>query len=528
MSAKLWTVFKRVRVAIFVLATILSMAWAVVYAIILLREWKFYDGGQRAILIILLVINSLSTIMLYLMIIVVFKLWLDGARVAFLLLFQVGGTVTFALFKQSLPCNNIGSEKDCKTVENIAIFGGWSLSGLLLLYAFCLAVMSSQKPPPPTRNPEAILVDFKDSRHSTPSINSGAWLMKTGSEKRRSITSNYSHYSQRSYVAPNVAPVSRASSPGIIRSRSPSLSSQPSVSPQYGVYQPQTPLSMRSPAASSISGPRSPASGYYFKGVESAKNSYGTPRGISTTAPQRHLLPNPFLDPITRYDSPMSVYSHSSSRSDGYSYPQRQFPRALYLNPERLLPTPFRPPDQGNPLPPYADPRQIQRPPTSQTLRLPDQPHGRFAVPDTPMSLRPAIQPSSFTLDRVASPGMASLHSSSADIQAYRFPERKDSVTTIPRSPSPPNRSQYDIPYSPRSAMLPGHPRLIPIALASGRVHEVRRFGSVPDLRYPPEMTRYGTPAVSATTPVESYSPQWSAGGQWKQNVTQAAVSGYR
>lgn len=63
-STKLWAGFRMCRVVVFgesapyfwamnqsdgseAIATIMSMALSVVYAIVLLREWKFYNDAQR-------------------------------------------------------------------------------------------------------------------------------------------------------------------------------------------------------------------------------------------------------------------------------------------------------------------------------------------------------------------------------------------------------------------------------------------------------------------------------------------------
>ncbi|KAF8078045.1 hypothetical protein FPV67DRAFT_1443547 [Lyophyllum atratum] len=142
-----------VRVIVFAFATLLSIAWTIMFMVLLLREWRTYDIRQRAIVIISLVINGTSAIFLYLMIVVRFRLWPDAARVAFILLFQLGSTVTFALFSPSFPCDNLGSETDCRRLTSAVINGGWALSGL--------SVMSHIPMPPPRPNPEAALLAYE-------------------------------------------------------------------------------------------------------------------------------------------------------------------------------------------------------------------------------------------------------------------------------------------------------------------------------------------------------------------------------
>ncbi|GLB35048.1 hypothetical protein LshimejAT787_0206130 [Lyophyllum shimeji] len=89
MSSRAWATFRAVRVGIFALAALLSLGWTIVLTVLLLREWRAYDISQRAIVIVSLVINGVSAILLYLMIVVHFRLWLDAARVAFVLHFQL-------------------------------------------------------------------------------------------------------------------------------------------------------------------------------------------------------------------------------------------------------------------------------------------------------------------------------------------------------------------------------------------------------------------------------------------------------
>jgi len=60
---------------------------------------------------------------------------------------------------------------------------------------------------------------------------------------------------------------------------------------------------------------------------------------------------------------------------------------------------------------------------------------------------------------------------------------RSGNISSVPRSPSPQNLSfNALIPATPMSAVLPAHPGL-PKSPYHGRVHEVRRYGSVPDIR---------------------------------------------
>jgi len=422
MSTQLWVVFRRIRVAVFVISTILSMAWTILLAVLLLREWKTYNLTQHAILISLLVTNGVSTIILYLMIIVKFRLWLDGARVAILVLFQAGGTVTFALSNTSFPCNNIGTFSDCKTIESIITFGGWSLASLLLFYAFCLAFMSHVPAPPSPLNPEYILTNKLDvstaSNTSSSSVNSGTRLLNPRSEKHESTISNYS---QASYIGPRTPPLSQQSSPSI-RSPIGSASHWCSIYDKYGFSRSRTPLSIRSEPNylnSAMGSPYSPIS--LFPPVPFGRVHYSSSRAYGL------LLPNPFAmrDPVPRNESPVSVSSLDRKRftTFGMKSPPSQASARHHLSP----------------------------------YPLPDTQGRLLVMPGTQAAVRETAAPSSQMHKHVVSPGITSPFSMSASIHL----PRRGSALSVPRSPSPLEVYQSSIPSSPSSVLLSrNHPQL--------------------------------------------------------------------
>ncbi|KAF9483891.1 hypothetical protein BDN70DRAFT_246157 [Pholiota conissans] len=238
--ARMWTLFRAVRVLVYSIATLMSMGIAGIYALLIIRGWDSFNGDQRAIVIVLLVIYALSTVITYLMLILRFRLWLDGTRLAILVFAQVGGSVTFDVFYPSLPCNNLGSESTCKMVETIAIFGGWALSGLLSIFALYLAVMHYVPVPTRRPNPEAILAlqlandEKREKTFKRASTNSA---LSTGSD-----------YSQKLHITP----YTYSPSPEMMKSRrSPSI--RYVVGSPVNQYRPRTPGSMHSSSASSHS-----------------------------------------------------------------------------------------------------------------------------------------------------------------------------------------------------------------------------------------------------------------------------------
>jgi hypothetical protein len=290
---------------------------------------------QRTIVILLISIYGLSSVVLYLMIVVHFRLWMDGARVAFLILFQAGGTVIFFLFRP-LPanCHNIGPETTCKTVEDIVIFGGWSLSGLLLIYALLLGIMSYIPAPAPLPNPEDALALNLDNK------------------KRDSLLSVSSQYSQSSSFFGPAAPAA------IDNNREFPMANSGRMGFNY--HRPKTPASTRSVAPStlyptyvtrapSVTRPSETGYNYYYRphapslapssltpGVHGQNTSQPLTYGSNVAAPPLVQL---FPTPIPLQSAPPGILpshhgsGHMPSRSRSVpSAPRSPSPRNLSFN----------------------------------------------------------------------------------------------------------------------------------------------------------------------------------------------------
>ncbi|KAF8969974.1 hypothetical protein BDZ97DRAFT_1915074 [Flammula alnicola] len=508
-AARLWALFKGIRVLVYSLATFASMGFVAIYAILLIRGWSSYNGGQRSIVIILLAIYVVSSIMLYLMLILRFRLWLDGTRLAFLLLIQVGGTVTFAIFYPSLPCNNLGSVSTCKWLRP-SLF-----SAVVLIFALYLAIMHDVPVPVPRPHPEAILA-----------LKLGNDMKPEKSEKRSSLNSlgsASSVYSQESHITPYTytAPSTlndarrspsvagtprppfdpyRARTPGSMHSAGSSASSSHTARPvpsfDYGRsrtpgslrsssrvhavtettyatagldatrqvppfdhYRSATPASIRSVALTSSSSIRTaPRQRYYYN------NGIPAPQPRMPPGINYPPLTQAFNDPISRHGTPMSSLSNTSFYlpqqrhglapvGPGLTFPQ---PPSYYHNPASPTSLPVPLPPQGNGL----------RPPPSAT--------------PTPPSI--AIQMRE-ALSRSPSPSIYSPRS----IDTISVPSRNGSVSSVPRSPSPETVSFHNLPTTPLSAVLPAHP-VLPPAAYNGRYGtpppeiQRQRYGSVPDI----------------------------------------------
>ncbi|KAF4614743.1 hypothetical protein D9613_002660 [Agrocybe pediades] len=373
-TAQSWALFKAIRVMVFSFAMICSMGFAAIYAVLLLRGWSSYNGQQRCVVIISLVVYAISSLLLYLMLILRFRVWLDGVRIVLLLFCQVGGTVTFAIFRPNLPCSNLGSVSTCDTVETIVTYGGWGLAGL--------SIMSYVPVPPPRPNPEAVLA-LKLSNDFTP-------YQKEKQGKRlsdSSMGSSTSSYSQSSFVAsrPPTTPSTMA-----FASRTPSMvstrplynndnyyRSAPSPGPAQGMTYNIPPrmralqlptMAARAPSIASSGSPRmAPYGQQQYRsatpGAESVRsmapstvsnlnirastrqryyNSNGIPAPVPVLPQSQYMMPSTMMagEAISRQGTPMSMISNQSGSSyyppRQQQQPQRSPSAAGYLSPPGL------------------------------------------------------------------------------------------------------------------------------------------------------------------------------------------------
>ncbi|KAG5727657.1 hypothetical protein E4T56_gene12299 [Termitomyces sp. T112] len=362
MPSRAWLVFRFARKVVFALITILSIAWVIIFMILLLHEWHVYSVGQRVVVIISLATNAVSAIFSYLMIVVMFRLLQDAMRVVFFLMLQLGSTVTFTVSSPNLPCVNLGSELNCRHVTSVVIYGSWVLIGLLLLYSFSLGVMSYSPPPapPPPPDPEAALFNTKQAYSPSPSAYSKPF--RSNIEQRRSDDSVDSH---GSFVQPLSANLSVYRSP-----LNPSIRSIFASSRGREAYSRPSAMYSALSSNSTICGSKNNLPLYIPR----------TPvQGMNTS----ESLPNPFDDPISRFPSPSSVAAFE------LHLPLQLPPPVLY--------SPYE--NNGGQVQPFSLAHSYSRHPNASTAPLDATGNplssGPWANVGIPVSLRPTLQPTS-------------------------------------------------------------------------------------------------------------------------------------
>ncbi|KDQ33204.1 hypothetical protein PLEOSDRAFT_1110450 [Pleurotus ostreatus PC15] len=436
-SAKLWAAFTKYRRITFAFCAVASLGWAIFLSIFLSREWVEYDISERAIVVGLVAHHGLATILLYLMAVLQFRKWLDAARVAFVLIFQTGTIIVFSLFSTDFPCNQfLGSPAACRTGMMAAIIGIWSQTGVLLIYACVLALMTCF--PAPVQAPVEVAkvtpYDVVSKRSSASSVDSQTRLLRVDNSGYSRAPSPRTHYAR---------PVNSLSP-----MRSAALPSSPLHSPRpdgYGHtrgYRPNTPGSSYSSTASSASSVRVPSTGpSYGPNLRSSPRSPRGPPG--TPAP---IILNPFLDPLSRSSSAISSSTYASSANDWnpYATPIRYNYGTLTppANTPRMLEAQYRP---GAPLksaPPYY----------STSSFIPEERYMQNAtaflqVPMSPYAVQPSAQRLMPPRSMTATPAH-SIHSLSGSIHAD---EHRPPVPPLSLTPSRPPNSLSP----PPSALLP-------------------------------------------------------------------------
>ncbi|PPQ64106.1 hypothetical protein CVT24_008923 [Panaeolus cyanescens] len=496
-NARIWRAFRITRLCVYVIATLLSIALAAIYAVLLIRGWTSFLAGQRAIMLVLLLIYAISAIVNYLMILIPFRIWLDGAPVAVLLIFQVGGTVTFSLFYPGFPCHNLADVSTCKRVEMAAIFGGWSLAGFLLIYAFALSAMC-YVPAPSTRRLMLIEDGPLTSQHEKEVYSEKAQkrLSQTSTGSEGSVYSQSSFSVTRSPAFPS--PSYKTGYPA-----SPVDVVQVQLPPPY--YRPGSPGSIHSSTHSTVSDIReSTRQRYYQSGLMPAPAPRFPPGLVAPPPPEslsRQTTTSSIRSamsgrsgPRTGQQQPRTVQFAMPTVNEFYEYPAVSFNRAHQFDPNRMVRSPL-PAWNGYNIPPGPQPQsrplllspdrsayttspnpgyQRRSPPPSIRGYSPPVPQQPLPDPPTlPMSFNrsvPASRPQAISISSqeqqrlIPSPLLPSLQIPVGGRQSpARVPSRAGSSSSVPRSPSPQDTSfPYGFPDRQQFAVLPAHPRLPP------------------------------------------------------------------
>jgi len=136
-------VFLKLRAVAFLCITILSLAWIVVLCVMIFYRWDISDHGERSLILIILLTNTITVIALPVLMLLQFRPWLDAARFLFLLVAHIGTAVGFTAWNPTFTCPEQTADQtgECKLINMYILLGNWVVPAFLIAYSAGLALM---------------------------------------------------------------------------------------------------------------------------------------------------------------------------------------------------------------------------------------------------------------------------------------------------------------------------------------------------------------------------------------------------
>jgi len=130
-------VFLKVRVVAFSCISITSLSWIILLCVVAFLRWDLSSTADRSMMILALLANAITIILLLILILLPFRLWLDIARLLFLLILHIGLAAAFTYFNSRLECPNQTADEDglCKLVNMYMLLASWVIPGFLIAYS---------------------------------------------------------------------------------------------------------------------------------------------------------------------------------------------------------------------------------------------------------------------------------------------------------------------------------------------------------------------------------------------------------
>ncbi|KAF8969988.1 hypothetical protein BDZ97DRAFT_1793754 [Flammula alnicola] len=139
------TLFLRLRSIAFSCIIFLSFLWIILICVVVFAQWDLLNHVERALILIMLFIDTVTVIMLPILLLHPFRPWLDAARILFLILAHCGIALLFALKSPSFKCFSPNIDLDqgavCTTIVVFANIFSWAIPVLVIGYGSGLAVL---------------------------------------------------------------------------------------------------------------------------------------------------------------------------------------------------------------------------------------------------------------------------------------------------------------------------------------------------------------------------------------------------
>ncbi|EPQ58198.1 hypothetical protein GLOTRDRAFT_110068 [Gloeophyllum trabeum ATCC 11539] len=143
-------VFLRVRGIAFTIVSFTSLVWIVLLCLEIFLRWDVSDPQQRSFAVLLLIVNTITIVMLPLLILTRFRVWLDAARLLFLLMAHIGVAVAYVAWTPKFHCPDQTPDQQgvCMLVNMYILIASWVNPAFLLTYAAFLIIMVLRSPLP--------------------------------------------------------------------------------------------------------------------------------------------------------------------------------------------------------------------------------------------------------------------------------------------------------------------------------------------------------------------------------------------
>ncbi|KAH9842695.1 uncharacterized protein C8Q71DRAFT_733990 [Rhodofomes roseus] len=138
-NVELPPIFSRVRLIAFALMTMLSLVGTTLLCVELFVRVDVTDNSQRNIVLLLILINSCTSIMFPAMLLVQYTPLWEAARLLCLVFFQIGSSGVFTAWYAAFRCPD--PVATCRRINMAILASVWVIPTLLLMYSGTLAAM---------------------------------------------------------------------------------------------------------------------------------------------------------------------------------------------------------------------------------------------------------------------------------------------------------------------------------------------------------------------------------------------------
>jgi len=133
----------KARIVAFSCILLTSLLWALLLCLFAFFRWDVSSSLERSLVVIMLCTNAITVVVVPLLLLLQFRVWLDIARLLFLLVLHIGSASAFAYCNTYFTCINQSPDQAgiCALINIYILLASWVVPVLLLLYAAGLGYM---------------------------------------------------------------------------------------------------------------------------------------------------------------------------------------------------------------------------------------------------------------------------------------------------------------------------------------------------------------------------------------------------